>query len=255
MALTLLPAHLRSHSMLETAVAVGAALVSLAFALSTLDRWLARRRRHEAAWTAALGMFCIASAALAAGSQLGWSPGLFRVFYLFGAILNVPFLALGTVYLLGGPERGDRVAAVLVVAGAFAVGVLTVAPFTDAVPGHALPRGSEVFGVWPRVLAAVASSGGALVIFAGAVWSAARVRQRRTIVANGLIAGGTAILSASGLLNSVLGEMTAFAVTLLAGIAVLFCGFLVATTGSAVPSPTPAGAASPPDPSATGLRT
>ena len=36
----------------ETAVAVAAALVALAFALSTFERWLARRRRHELAWSA-----------------------------------------------------------------------------------------------------------------------------------------------------------------------------------------------------------
>jgi hypothetical protein len=49
------------------------------------------------------------------------------------------------------------------------------------------------------------------------------------VVGNLLIAAGTAILSASGLLNSVLGEMDAFAVTLTVGITVLFAGFLVAT--------------------------
>ena len=193
-------------------------------------------------------MFSVAATALAAGSELGWSPLLFRVFYLFGAVLNVPFLALGTVYLLGGERRGDRVAAALVITAAFAVGVLTVAPFTHELPRESLPRGSEVFGAWPRVLAAAASAGGAIVIFTGAVWSALRIRRARQVTANALIAGGTLILSGSGLLNSVLGEMTAFAVTLLAGISVLFCGFLVATA-------TPVAAASPPAPSATPERT
>ena len=49
------------------------------------------------------------------------------------------------------------------------------------------------------------------------------------LVANLLIAAGTLMLSAGGLLNSVLDEMEAFAVTLVAGITVLFVGFLVAT--------------------------
>ena len=39
----------------------------------------------------------------------GWSAASFRVFYLAGAILNVPWLALGTVYLLAGQQIGDRV--------------------------------------------------------------------------------------------------------------------------------------------------
>jgi hypothetical protein len=41
--------------------------------------------------------------------------------------------------------------------------------------------------------------------------------------------------SASGLLNSVLGEMQAFAVTLTAGIIVLFAGFLVASGAPRTP--------------------
>ena len=46
-------------------------------------------------------------------------------------------------------------------------------------------------------------------------------------MANGLIAAGTLVLSAGGLLNSVLAEMEGFAVTLVAGILLLFSGFLI----------------------------
>jgi hypothetical protein len=104
------------------------------------------------------------------------------------------------------------------------------------VPAHRLPQGSEVFGPLPRILAAVASAGGALVVLGGAVWSAWRLRAGagrtrpgggRLALANGLIALGTLVLGASGLLNSVLGEMEGFAVTLTAGITILFLGFLV----------------------------
>ncbi|MDP9072275.1 MAG: hypothetical protein M3N68_13535 [Actinomycetota bacterium] len=215
--------------MLHTALAVAAALVSLAFAMSTFERWLVRRRRHELAWSAALAMFSLASAALAAGGALGWSPATFRVFYLFGAITNVPFLALGTVYLLGGRRLGDAWAVAVCLFAAFAAGVVWVAPLTAPLPRHELARGSEVFAALPRVLAAVASSVGALVVVAGAVWSAARGRDRRLVVANALIALGTVVTGASGLFNAVLDEMTAFAVALVVGISVIFAGFLVAT--------------------------
>jgi hypothetical protein len=47
--------------------------------------------------------------------------------------------------------------------------------------------------------------------------------------ANLLIAAGTLVLGAGGLFNSVLDAMTAFAVTLLVGITLLFAGFLLAT--------------------------
>ena len=215
--------------MMHTALAAAAAVVSLAFAMSTFERWEARRRRHELAWTAALAMFSLASAALAAGAALGWDPVTFRVFYLFGAIANVPFLALGTVYLLGGRRLGDACAVVVALFAAFAAGVMAVAPLTGPLPRHELARGSEVLTALPRVLAAVASSVGALVIVAGAVWSATRVRHRRLVVANALIALGTVVTGASGLFNAVLDEMTGFAVALVLGISVIFAGFLVAT--------------------------
>jgi hypothetical protein len=49
--------------------------------------------------------------------------------------------------------------------------------------------------------------------------------------ANGVIALGTLVLGASGLLNSLLGDMQAFAVTLAVGITILFVGFLLASGG------------------------
>src|SRR3954452_15900148 len=82
----------------QTAAAVGAALVALAFSMATFERWLGRHRRHELAWSVSLLMFALASAALAAGAGTGWNGPLFRSFYFFGAIANVPFLALGTIY-------------------------------------------------------------------------------------------------------------------------------------------------------------
>ncbi|MDQ6615451.1 MAG: hypothetical protein M3083_12080, partial [Actinomycetota bacterium] len=220
---------------LETSVAVAAAMVGVAFGLSTLERWFARRRPHELAWSAALAMFAVAAGALAFGAQAGWSGPVFRVFYLFGAIADVPVLALGTVYLLAGRRAGGVAAVGVAVACAFAAGVVVMAPFRAPLPVDQLAQGSLVFGPLPRVLAAVASAGGAVVIVAGAVLSAWRVRRsnaaRRLLWSNGLIALGTLVLGASGTLNSVFGAMTAFAVTLLLGISVIFAGFLVAAGG------------------------
>ncbi len=253
---------------MHTALAVGAALIALAFSASTFERWLARKRRHELAWSIALAFFALAAFALAAGAALGWSPLTFRLFYLFGAIVNVPFLALGTVYLLAGRERGDRVSAVVALLCAFAAGVVLTEPLHGALPSDELVQGSKVFGPGPRIFAASFSGLGALTIFLGAAWSAFRYRRGRMLWSNVLIALGTVVLSSSGVLNSVLDEMDGFAVTLVIGISVIFAGFLVATGGqrrratptSARPatgelSAAPAGAASRPSPSGARART
>ena len=215
------------------AMAAASALIASAFAACTLERWLDRRKRHEAAWTVALFLFAAASIALWGGVTFGWNDVWFRLFYLFGAIVNVPYLALGTVELLGGPKLGRRVAAGVHAFAAFAAGVVLVAPMHGTIDRSRLPQGSDVFGPLPRILAAAGSGVAALVIVGGAVWSAARLAKRtstrRLAVANGFIAVGTIVLGAGGILNSVVDEMDGFAISLVVGISVIFAGFLLTT--------------------------
>jgi hypothetical protein len=216
---------------LHLALASAALLISLAFGMSTLERWLDKRKPHEAAWTAALFLFAAASAALLGGVAFGWNETWFRLFYLFGAIIDVPYLALGTVFLLGGAKWGRPATAAVHAFSCFAAGVMVVAPMHGTIDPDKLPQGSDVFGALPRVLAAAGSGIAATVIVAGAVWSAVRLARRastrRLALANGLIAAGTIVLGAGGVLNSVLDEMEGFAVSLVAGIVLLFAGFLL----------------------------
>lgn len=235
--------------MTQSALAAAAALVAVAFAMSTFERWLARRRRHELAWASALTLFAVGAVCLWLGASAGWTLPVFRAFYLFGAVVNVPVLALGTVYLLGGRRAGDRAALGVAAFAFFAAGVIVSAPAHTITDPSALPQGSDVFDVLPRVLAAVASGGGALVVVGGAIWSALRLRRGRRMWANIVIAGGTLVLGASGLLNSVLGEMEAFAVTLAVGVSVLYAGFLLAVTPARRPVTPAAPAAAPSPPS------
>jgi FtsH-binding integral membrane protein len=230
--------------MLHTALAAGASVVALAFSLSTLERWLERREPHQLAWTVAFGLFLAAAVCLWWGAADRWTGLAFRLFYLFGAIANVPVLALGTVYLVGSRRQGDRAAIAVIVFCAFSAGVIAAAPFTHAVPPHRLPQGSDVFGALPRILAAVGSGAGALVVIAGAAWSA--IRDRRRALANALIVTGTIVLGAGGVLNSTVGAMNAFSLSLLAGVALIFVGFLAATSSSPRANAVRAGAASPP---------
>jgi hypothetical protein len=220
----------------QSALAAGATLVAVAFAMSTFERWLVRRARHDLAWAIALALFAAGASCLWLGASAGWNLPVFRAFYLFGAVINVPVLALGTVYLLGGRRAGDRATLVVGAFAAFATGVIVAAPAHPITAASTLPQGSDVFNALPRVLAAVASGGGALVVLGGAVWSAWRQRRGRMLWANVVIAAGTLVLGASGLLNSVLGEMEAFAVTLAIGVSILYAGFLLAVTPARRPA-------------------
>jgi MFS family permease len=229
---------------LTISLAAFASLVALTFALVTADRWHRRRLTHHGAWAIAMALFFVGSFALWWATATGWSNGVFRVFFTAGAVLNVAWLALGSVALLAGDRIARPLRAVLALLSAFAVGVMTVAPTTAPFVSEEFPRARDHFGILPRMLAAVGSGVPALVIIIGALWSVARLLSGRTpavggarraglvtpgrlVVSNVLIALGTLVLSASGSLAGRLGEERAFTITLSVGVVVLFVGFLV----------------------------
>jgi len=80
----------------------------------------------------------------------------------------------------------------------------------------------------------VASSVGALVIMVGSTVSAVRLfalggAKDQGAWGNVSIVAGALVLSSGGVLNSVFDAMTGFAVTLVAGIVLIFAGALLAT--------------------------
>ncbi len=76
------------------------ALVALVFAALLTRQYVRRRRSYQALWAIALLMYAIASATVALGVADGWTSGEFRVYWILGAVLNVPFLAQGELDLL-----------------------------------------------------------------------------------------------------------------------------------------------------------
>lgn len=233
----------------NSALAGSAALIASAFALSTFDRWHRRNQPHELAWTVAMILFAIGSAALWWAEATGWSIMSFRIFFLAGAVLNVAWLALGTIYLLASKKVSDHLRNALVVLSAFSVGVIAVVPTKREITVGEFPAARELFGILPRSMAAIGSGVPALVIIIGALWSTWRVLKsktpnlrsgslrtvvspRRLAIGNVLIAVGTLVLSASGTLGGRLGKDRAFAVTLLVGLCILFFGFLVASNST-----------------------
>lgn len=210
-------------------------------------------------------MFAVASLAYFLAAAIGWGSFTFRTFYLFGAILNVPYLALGTVYLLGGERRGDQVRRVLDPLAVFCAGVVLSVPFRAPLTGD-MPSGKEVFGPAPRIMAAVGSGVASLVLIGGALWSAYRLLRVRAAradattgaagvptpavaagapgpgrlaVTNLLIAAGTLVLGTGGTLFGTGDRMVDFGIWLATGITLLFAGFLVSNPGGASSARTP----------------
>src|SRR2546425_2886414 len=92
-------------------------------------------------------MFSAASAAMLLGVVRGWRSADFRVYWLFGAVLNVPFLFAGEVYLLS-PRRwiAHLFFGLLVAGSAIAGWKVSTAPVHASPLAASLPLGKDVFG-------------------------------------------------------------------------------------------------------------
>ena len=110
------------------ALAFVATAVSSLFAQAMLVRYTRTHRPEYRAWAISLALFALASAALATGTSTGWDQGTFRVFFLLGAVVNVPWLALGTVFLLCSLRTARRAQWVVVCFSMFAAGRGASAP-------------------------------------------------------------------------------------------------------------------------------
>lgn len=220
-------------------------LISLGFAAQVLYQYRARRKTHQLAWGLALLFYAVAALPEVTGSLFGWTEIGFRTYYLFGAILLVPWLALGTSeLLLHEPRllwarRGFQLFVVLVsVAG---LGAVAAAGLHDSfIGGTNIPdncamycpheQGYAAANIVALVAAAVGNSIGTIVLAGGAGLSAYRTwkagRSRNLTIGNVLILAGALVVAAIASLTR-LGHYELFYAGQAAGVAIIFAGFRV----------------------------
>jgi hypothetical protein len=191
-------------------------------------------------------MYAAASVAMFLGVVRGWQPFDFRAYWLFGAVLNVPFLAQGELYLLLRNRRaGHAVLAVVVALALFAAWKVVVAPIHDQPLTKTLPLGKDVFGdsSAPYRLSQFYAFPAYFFLLGGSVWSALKMKGRpelrdRTAGTVGIAIGATVVAIGSGV-GAGYEIVPLFSVSLALGIGVMFWGFLRASRPSA-PEPKPA---------------
>jgi MFS family permease len=218
------------------ALPIAATVISLVFGIHLLARSGRRKAWFEAVWGLAMLMFAIASGALVLGVWDGWSTAEFRVYWLFGAILNVPYLALGEVYLLVKRRWIAHLALFFVLAAtAWASAEVRTAPLnTEVLRTQEFFTGRDVIGsdASARSLALIYSYAGTAVLILGILWSALGMRGKPELsnrfygvllIALGalVVAGGAAFAAAA--------NFAGFSVTLAGGVSVMYWGFLTAT--------------------------
>ncbi|MGH2490940.1 MAG: hypothetical protein ACRDF9_05470 [Candidatus Limnocylindria bacterium] len=203
-------------------------IVSGAFAVAVALQYARKRRPAQLAWAIGLLLFSVAAFMGFLARTGGATDVEYRLFYLFGAVANVAWLALGTI-LIVAPRYGRVALAAVLALSAGAVYAVFATPVDIAVAvdtGKGFPDGSL-----PRILAGIGSGLGSLVLIGGALWSAwvffRRRNQGRRALANAIIAVGVFIAAAGGTV-AFTGASGILEFTNLVGVSVMFVGFLLA---------------------------
>jgi hypothetical protein len=154
---------------------------------------------------------------------------MYRPWYLIGAILVAAYLGQGTLYLL---MRRRNAHIIMVVLGAATV-YAAVRVFTVNIDISGLTKLTGV-GIMPTDIRAIITplfnAFGTFALVGGAVYSAFIFWRKRIlphrVVSNILIALGALLPAAGGIHISVAGNLNLFFILELAGIIIMFIGFL-----------------------------
>lgn len=188
---------------MEALLAFGAALLALRLAGRLASRGRERHAPHLLAWSAGLAAYALGAATIAWGAAAGWNDGVFRAYYLFGALLTAALLGAGS--LLGA---GVRIAGpIALVYTGLSIGVALAVSVEAPVAGTSIPEAQEHLALFPaRVLAIVGNVAGSVALVAVAL-----VGWRRRPVGNTfLLAGFTVAAVGSALAGLGAAETAAF---------------------------------------------
>lgn len=223
---------------INTALPFTSSLISFIFAYFVLKRYVARKGLHLLLWGIGMVFYGIGGFTEGYYGLLGWNPFIFRLWYLFGAILVAAWLGQGTVYLLAKRRWAHALMIILGLGSIYGAIRIFGAELDPALMTTSLHTGSEMSGhaiVTPgvRSLTPFFNIYGTVTLVGGAAYSAwlfwrKRVLLHRTI-GNLLIAVG-AILPAFGGTFSRMGISGALYLSELLGAIVMFVGFWRAVT-------------------------
>jgi hypothetical protein len=212
-----------------------AGMIAGVFSLVLLVRFGQRRRPHEGVWALALMMYAVASFAMYLGVVAGWTVSEFKAYWLFGAILNVPFLFLGEAYLLARRRAmAHALLAALAILAVVAAWVVVRAPVQARALAATLPLGKDVFGAGTSAhrLAQFYSIPAYFLLLGGLLWSAGQMRGRPELrnrtAGTVLIAVGATVVAVGSGIGAAFDVVPLFSASLAAGIALMFYGFLQA---------------------------
>jgi hypothetical protein len=228
----------RAPAVIDALMPVATALVALLFALLLAQSFRRRPSGQKALWGIGFALFAAAAASEAVAQRSGWSPALFRSYYLAGGVLTVAYLGAGSAWLQL-PRRGrDVLLGALVMATLAAVVSVVVAPVDGATLAAALsgqPPPNAALAGHAYLWAVLLNSFGSVFLIGGSLYSIVRRRRVRT---NVWIGGGAVIVAAATGMSRA-GDTSFIYLGELIGISAMFIGFRFADARRRPPVPPP----------------
>ena len=218
---------------------IATTILASVFAAVLWRRWRARGGAHLLAW-------CIGVLTYAAGTLTeslitlnGWSPGVFRAWYITGALLGGMPLAQGTVYLLLSRRTAHILTSIIIPVVLIASVCVILSPIDYSLVEAHRPTGKVFEWQWVRSFSPFINLYAVIFLIGGAILSAFRFRRdsamRHRFIGNVFIAIG-AILPGIGGSFTRFGYTEVLYVTELIGLSLIFVGYRYNTVGGIVPA-------------------
>ncbi len=215
---------------------------SVAFAAALVRRYLAKGRGpHLLVWAVGVLVYGVGTFTEAYTSVFGWREGVFRAWYISGALLGGAPLAQGTVYLLLRRRTAHVLTACLATVVLVASACVLASPVNPALAEAHRLSGKVLVWPWVRAFSPFINTYALIFLVGGAVLSAVRYSRRREthhrFVGNVLIAIG-ALLPGIGGAFTRFGYVEVLYVTELIGLSLIYLGYR-ANVGGPAPAVAP----------------
>lgn len=211
-------------------------ILAAVFAFVVFRRYQARGGTHLLWWSIGILVYGLGTFAEGWMTRFGWNPGIFKFWYIVGALMGGAPLAQGTVWLLLR-ERTARALSWIVAAviGVAAVSVVA-SPINYAVVDAHVPSGTAFEWQWVRGFSPFINLYAVIFLIGGAVYSAWRFGRvargegsgsaiaRDRFFGNVFIAAG-AILPGIGGVATRMGHTEILYIGELAGIVLIWIGY------------------------------
>jgi hypothetical protein len=204
-------------------------VVALLFAPRVLGRWRERRPApHLFWWGLGIALYGVGTFTESWTTLFGWNEGVFRSWYISGALLGGAPLAQGTVYLLFSRRTANVFSALLVsIVVVASIGVLATPIQYELVESHRL-TGAVMEWQRVRLFSPIINIYAFIFLAGGAAWSAWKFRgdaeARNRVIGNVFIAIG-AILPGIGGSATRMGYTEVLYVTELVGLTLIWIGY------------------------------